>query len=402
MKFIFHFGNSPELSFAELSCVLSQFKLQPLTEIQRLEAMKSSTVVVEISSDEMTAIAGWLGGTVKISVLDLVHKNLENIENSLKTLIINLSSGKKRVNFGFSFIGNKSPGNFNNQLLLTKKVKDLLSESGYNSRFVLPPEGKNHLSSVVVHSQNITDISIFQINNEVLVSHTVWVQDYEAWGLRDYGRPQSQAHIGMLPLKVARMMINIGLPFADDRRQPITIFDPFCGVGTILSESLFMGFDVIGSDINPQQLRRTRQNLEWSIDKFKLQNSFALHHIDAGHVSSVIKNHLDAIVTEPYLGPNDLSLSSISKAEFSKLNGDLLNQYQTCLKDWKKILKKDGKVVIVVPSFTSVNISQSDKTYLVKMVIDKAKIMGYSLFCGPFQYARPQAIIKRNVLVFQI
>ena len=35
------------------------------------------------------------------------------------------------------------------------------------------------------------------------------MQDFEQWGARDYGRPSRDAVRGMLPPKLARMMVNL-------------------------------------------------------------------------------------------------------------------------------------------------------------------------------------------------
>jgi tRNA (guanine10-N2)-dimethyltransferase len=162
----------------------------------------------------------------------------------------------------------------------------------------------------------------------------------------------------MLPPKVARMMVNIaGIG---------TILDPFCGVGTILAEAFTVGDKIIGADINPKQIEKTRKNLDWLGAKYQLFIS------DARKISQELPpNSLDAIVTEPYLGPD----------EHQKLE----KLYQDSLADWKKILKPGGKVVIALP-----------------FAVDKAKIMGYSLSAGPFPYFRPQAKIKRNIYVWHI
>ena len=205
---------------------------------------------------------------------------------------------------------------------------------------------------------------------------TVWVQDFEDWNKRDYGRPVVDAHTGMLPPKVARMMINVAL--SGKREEKSVILDPFCGVGTILAEALILGANVIGSDINQRQIEKTQKNLEWFKNNYKLLIiNYKLFCSDARKISTKIQN-VDAIVTEPYLGPDRI----------------LENLYLTCFEDWKKVLKPGRKVVIVLPSFGS-------DDSLVKKVIDKVTAIGYILEAGPFSYFRPQAMVKRNICVFK-
>ena len=166
----------------------------------------------------------------------------------------------------------------------------------------------------------------------------------------------------MLPPKVARMMINLGCQTSDIRHQTseIRILDPFCGVGTVLAEALIIGKEVIGSDIDPKQVERTRKNLAWLGKKIPLIVS------DARKIFEKVPP-VEAIVTETDLGP---------KASLNQL-------YFDCFKHWQNKVKT---VVIALPSLN---------------VIDKLKSIGYTLVGGPFEYARPQAKVKRNIVVLK-
>ncbi|MDO8515219.1 MAG: methyltransferase domain-containing protein [bacterium] len=300
MQYKFIFGNSPELAQAELDAVGTDKTPEELIKI--------------------------LGGTVKIvEVLP---------ENAILTDII-------KGDFGISDLTGKV-----NIVQLCKSIKE---ETG--KRFVLPQ--KDHvLSSVVVKKQKLTEIII----GDGWMGKTIAVQDFEDWGKRDYGRPEVEGHIGMLPPKVARMMVNLA--------QANSILDPFCGTGTVLMEALTIGLKAVGSDINPKQVERTRKNLEW------LGQKVDLYCHDATKISEKVSN-IDAIVTETDLGPRD----------------NLEQLYINCFEDWTKVLKPGGKVVIALP--------------FVKNVIDKAQTIGYTLVGGPYIYARPQAVVKRHICVLK-
>ncbi len=301
MKYKFIFGNAPELAQAELNAVG--------TDLPPQELIKK------------------LGGTVKIA--EILPEDIK-----LSEII--------KGDFGVSDLTGK--------VNIVKLCKDIKNETG--ERFVLPKHGEKQLSSVVVAKQKLTEIII----GDGWIGKTVAVQDFEEWGRRDYGRPCAEGHIGMLPPKVARMMINIS--------QGKNILDPFCGTGTILMEALTIGLNATGSDIDKSQIERTQKNLHW------LGKTAKLYVSDARTISNRVKN-IDAIVTEPDLGP--------------KLNLDVL--YFQALADWTKILVPGGRVVIAFPS--------------VKNVLDKAKNIGYSLAEGPYKYARPQAKIIRNICVLK-
>ena len=52
----------------------------------------------------------------------------------------------------------------------------------------------------------------------------------------------------MIPPKLARTMINLAV--GENDPKSITVFDPFCGTGTILMEGLMVGVTVMGSDLD--------------------------------------------------------------------------------------------------------------------------------------------------------
>lgn len=298
-NYLFVLGNAPELAEEELSSIWPDYKIS--------------------------------GGLVKVA---------EIFDNSIVDQLISGKTPGERIIFGLS--GDATPSE-------SKEIKTKLEELGFKARFVLPATREVELSSVVVAKQKVNEI--YLIGD--LKAKTIWVQDFEEWNKRDYGRPAVDPHIGMLPPKVARMMVNVA--------GPGTLLDPFCGVGTIVAEA----DKAIGSDINPAQIEKTKKNLDWLGKKNQLFVS------DARQISKKLApGSIDAIVTEPYLGPDD-------KQVLEKL-------YLDCFADWQKILKPGGKVVIALP-----------------FVIDKAKIMGYSLLSGPFPYYRPQALVRRYIQIFQ-
>ncbi len=310
MNYKFIFGNTPDLAQAELEAV---------------GADKSPEELIKL-----------LGGTVKIAEVLPEDVRLADIITG---------------DFGISDLTGK--------INILKLCKDIKAETG--KRFVLPQKN-NVLSSVVVKKQKLTEIII----GEGWMGKTVAVQDFEDWGKRDYGRPCASGHIGMLPPKVGRMMVNIAMS-----SEQGTVLDPFCGTGTILMEAATLGYKIIGSDINQRQIEKTKKNLEWAAQNFKFQiSNFKLHCWDATRISEKVFR-VDAIVTEPDLGP---------RPNLEKL-------YLDCLANWIKVIKPGGKIVIALP--------------FVKNVLDKAQGLGYTLVGGPYLYARPQAVVKRHICILK-
>ena len=148
-----------------------------------------------------------------------------------------------------------------------------------------------HDSGLLRHGIEICTFS----SKRIYITKTVAVQDFKMYGFRDYERPARDRRSGMLPPKLAQMMINLS------GAQPGQIvWDPFCGSGTILMESLLMGISAIGSDISEKAISDSRENLKWLEHHFKIQNQWKVFVEDARKGGST---KADAIVTETFLGP---------------------------------------------------------------------------------------------------
>jgi len=75
--------------------------------------------------------------------------------------------------------------------------------------------------------------------------------------------------IGMMPPKLVQMMINIAHPSGDF--SGIGLYDPFCGLGTTLIEGVNMGISSLyGSDLSPDMVRMSEENLTAFVDEEKL------------------------------------------------------------------------------------------------------------------------------------
>ena len=177
-----------------------------------------------------------------------------------------------------------------------------------------------------------------------LVGHTIAVQAFKDLGKRDFGRPNRDDASGMLPPKVAQIMINL----AQIKDYNGLVLDPFCGSGTVLQEALLMGFNnVAGTDLSPKAIEDSKENIAWLKEKFSLTgtktNIFLKNAIKLSE--SFKPESVEAIICEPYLGPqrgwNDLKI----------VKDELEDLYTKSLREFSKILKPHGRVVIIFPMF---------------------------------------------------
>lgn len=388
-SYLFVLGIAHELCKAELSHILGlTYKSIKMTDI-------GYPVVRVDTSDQLDIeeLNSKLGGTIKIAQV------LGEVQNlSAEQLLPLLTPSSEHFIFGFSLYG--SPPISLTQLC--KEIKDSLTVEGKKCRFVLP-HNSQQLSSVVLKKQDVTEyILLFDKLHQVwLVTETLVYQDVDAWARRDTGRPYIDAKSGMLPLKIARIMVNLA-----SSQEKQTLLDPFCGMGSILSEAMFLGWQVIGSDKSPQAVDKTRQNLQWLTKMYRSIKTAKQQLLvsDATHISKVIEpDAVAAIVTEPFLGaPFEMIRGSLLQ-KGKKVTSDMVKNtirgleklYIGALREWQSILKPGERVVIAVPE-----IEFFGKTYSVKKPVDTCENLGYTLEQGPYTYSRPQAIVRRKIYVF--
>jgi tRNA G10 N-methylase Trm11 len=343
MTYFFILGSNPALSLAELSAVFGAAKFISIGE-------EAAIMEIDQAFEAADAIRR-LGGTVKIGRIFAESKTdklsmLEAIKPTIK-----LPDGKYK--FGFSFYGSHDP----NLKPLAMELKKYLSELGASVRWVTSRE--KTLSSVVVEQNGLTktgaEFVLLKAGNKVRIGQTLAVQAFKELSARDYGRPARDDLSGMLPPKLAQMMINL-----TGAGKDAFLLDPFCGSGTILSEAALMGYhNLIGSDNSPKAVDDSRKNIEWLQSDVSPRSGipFAgkgqmskvkLLIADARQLSKQLEpNSVDAIVTEPYLGPQRGRLDTRTVVR------DLEDLYTKSLAEFYKLLKLGGRIVMIWPVFAS-------------------------------------------------
>jgi tRNA G10 N-methylase Trm11 len=373
-SYLFILGRTPLLAFVELQTFFPHVA-RVSVDLASCEAQFSLPAA---------SILSRLGGTVKIA------QNFGAIVDiTPETLAPFFDTTRGRFSFGVSSYGGipKVSREF------LEGIKLLLEGCGVSVRFVESRDGAA-LSSVVVEKNQLQELVIAKTGVGYVVGRTVAVQPFDTWGQRDFGRPHADPKAGMLPPKVSRMVVNIA-----DRRRDIgkvlaqkTLLDPFCGMGTILSEALVMGWNVVGADLDTDVVTRARANIRWLTETKKAAEgvTYRFNVSDAVHVSAAVDaSTIDAIVTEPFMGPPKVRDVKNTLKGLEKL-------YIGCLRDWHTVLKPQGVVMMALPMY-----ELGGRMYFVKKVIDMCETLGYTIVTGPIEYSRPQAIVKRVFYLFQ-
>jgi tRNA G10 N-methylase Trm11 len=348
MKYFFILGNNPTLSLAELSAVLE------LDENNII--FFENILIAEIKKEfDGARLIKRLGGTIKIGVIDFETANGKDaiVREIMKVMDEKEKDDQGKFYFGISAYSHKAM----NIRPIGMEIKNNLRAKNISCRFVVSREAA--LSSVVVEQnkllKNGMEIVLINDKGKIYGGHTLAVQPFKDLSFRDYGRPARDDRSGMLPPKLAQIMINLsGMMPCVETHCNASLLDPFCGSGTILTEAALMGFqNLTGTDISDKAITDTRKNMEWikinfqfPISNFQTISNFKLYNIKTEELSQKISpDSIDTIITEPYLGPQR------GRFDFQKVKKELEELYSKSLKEFYKILKPNGRVVMVWPVF---------------------------------------------------
>lgn len=371
VQYFFVLGKNPTLSTAEIISVLN--KLNTLFNIKTL-----SEEILTVSTDKELSISDLmqdLGGTIKLGkIFDEVGFNedeqkFEKIflaDNLINNYFPNING---KVHFGISIYNGGGDKNYltkitNKLKVLNITTKENLQTAGVKAGFVRIKE--RTLSSVSVAKNKLlnkgAEIILILTKDKILAGKTLAVQEFESFSFRDYGRPQRDKRSGIIPPKLARMMINLS-------RAPKEglLLDPFCGSGTILQEAIILGYkNIIGSDISQNAISNTKNNIEWLFTHFhninKSSFNIDIFSSDIRDIAAQVKpNSLDAIVTEPYLGLPLFKTPDTKTVQ--KIVAEVTPLYLAAFETFSRILKTTGKVVFLMPVF-----EVSGKKHFVEIV----------------------------------
>lgn len=311
-----------------------------------------------ITEDKILKKAPTLWGTIKIFSIWLEFSSFD--ARNIATYILGEAEKTEwKFQYGVSLLSGKQPLN-----TLLKTIKKQLQEHGISSRFV-NKDFKNLSSAQIIGEklvQKWTDFSI--ITSPHLAKEgargwcwkTIWVQDIEAYTKRDYGKSRDM-QIGMLPPKLAQMMINLSSAWYDKCHPELdsgslkwlSIYDPFVGLGTVLIEAVSMGYaSVYGSDVNDRMVEVATQNLASILGRDQMKwNIFKLNAKFIEEATCLQEKKVSAIVTEGYLG-EVMTKQNISLDRIEKQQKSLEKIYEWFFHGLQK-LQFPGTVVISFP-----------------------------------------------------
>lgn len=342
-KTIFQTGHGKGLARAEIEAVLGDVVCDEVDD----------GLVLELDVENAVALQNRLGGVVRIT--EVLHEGpakmpLNFEEWIVKAMETEMKDHEGKIRYGLSM-------HPKSEKVLTKILqnsKKRLKEKLGNVRFV--NKDYQNLSSVQAWHEKLLapgamELQLFQSSSgeegRWYLTKTLSIQDFEWYSHRDYDRPARSAKNGMFPPKLAQELINLAI--GPKRADPkFTIYDPFCGSGTVLQEAWLMGFSVQGSDLSMKCVADSKENLTWLTGEATADGQSFVFEKDALELTKAeLPDGPFTLVSETTLGPALLKTPSAS--EVQQIQAELQALYDAFFKNLKKIVPKGTIMVFTAP-----------------------------------------------------
>ncbi len=375
MKYLAVLGRQPEISIAELA--FGGFcQIFPSSISQKFSDRLSPGLLptyIEFVSDSVLDINRF-GGILKLAIrLDVSPiKFLQELpEGKIPIGVRDYSKGALRKTAKTEAL----------------KLKKILMRHGRSVRVV---ENKDAVLSTAtslhngLSGRNERKVELIKVDNEWY--RVIGVQDIDAYTKRDQARPARDARVGMLPPKLAQILINICGPL----KEKATILDPFCGTGVVLQEAILMGYRAYGTDISERMIEYSKKNLDYfGFRNYKLEVGDATSHKWTGKIG--------AVACEGYLGkPMSQIPGKIKLKEQKQECSEIILGF---LKNLNLQIEVGTPVVIAMPAWL-----REDGKYERLDVLDEIDKLGYNVNNKSREgllYHRPKQIVARDIIILR-
>jgi tRNA G10 N-methylase Trm11 len=251
---------------------------QPALGLAELESLHGGAAVVPIGAEvaaltlDVDAIDfERLGGSVKLCRI-LTRLDTANWGDIERFLVKDTPKHAQMVPEGKLQIGLSAYGFSESAQRIQAtglSVKKAIKKIGRSVR--LTPNQEPALSSAQVQHNHLTgptgwELVLVRDGDYTFLAQTVAIQDIDSYTIRDRDRPKRDTRVGMLPPKLAQIIINLAA--AQTVPEGKVVLDPFCGTGVVLQEAELMGFNAYGSDLEPRMIDYSAHNLEWFGQQF--------------------------------------------------------------------------------------------------------------------------------------
>ena len=347
-------------------------------------------------------------------------------------------------------------------IILKKKLRE------HNVSLRLIPNEQSSLSTATSHhnklglSPNKVELLVVHDKGHVMIAESIGAQNITALAARDQARPHTDAFVGMLPPKLARMMVNMAIgnvgtiqrafidnhqtqkalpsrqsstkievtggrarlmgtmggdgsealnsipaakpseedvsSVADNNTSNLIVLDPFCGTGVVLQEALLLGYDAYGSDLSQKMVDYSTKNLDWLSEKTHLTGSYTVELGDA--MTHQWLPPIDAIAAEGYLGQPFSAPPSTAK--LVEVRGNCDHIISSFLSNLALQIAPGTPICLAVPAW---NDGHDNFSHLP--LVDKLGDYGFTRIklqhvpTSALLYYRPGQVVARELLIMQ-
>ena len=392
MKYVAIAGRQPLISLAEIQALYDK--------AARLVGKK--LVFFEINEDGEENISpdiNRLGGSLKLG-------RFFDTDFSKLAIFLATAHPEGKITLGISDFSKQKKSGLAKQKSM--ELKRNLAKMGRSVRVITSNEPE--ISSATAHHNQLGEkagcFEIFLIDREIYLS--LGTQNITAYTERDQARPARDAKVGMLPPKLAQILINLCGKLPEGAR----VLDPFCGTGVILQEAAIMGYIPYGTDLNERMVEYSKKNLSWLFNernqkRFKIlpdliqKKDQILKAISVGDATNFTwEGEIDAVAFEGYLGvpmskpPVDIKF----KTEKAKCREIAMG----FLKNITPQIKSGTPVVMALPAWLREN-----GKYAGLNILDEIQELGYNfekfqdLSQSDLLYYREGQIVAREIIVIR-
>ena len=402
MQSLLILGRQPALGLAELE---SLYGAAVLTSIG------PQAVIVDI--DPAKVDIDRLGGATKfckvINILDTVQW-LQVEKFLLKAAPLHaadLADGKMQL--GLSVLGFDI--NIRELEATGLNIKKAIRKSGRSVRLV--PNKELQLNTAQVHHNKLTgpmgwELVIVCNDERTVIAQTIQVQDIASYTYRDRERPKRDARVGMLPPKLAQILINLAAgslpaqPLANEPLPARVVLDPFCGTGVLLQEATLMGYMPYGTDLEQRMIDYSKQNLAWLSEQFRLAPPGGkLQRGDATNFIWDMPVHF--VASETYLGKPFTSVPAAEALAQTVADCNLI--IKKFLRNIHSQIPSGTRCCLAIPAWAITTGQYQPNQFKLLPFVDQISNLGYNRVSfehvedNELIYFRPDQYVARQLLV---
>lgn len=328
-------GHQPSISFAELAASIDDLSL---------ERRFGPSIITFGTRRELAGadLEHW-GGTI-VAAKRITNADI-NLHDVPSLLLNELAGIKGKVTFSLR--------TFNVPPKLVRDCyracKDRLKKAGRPCRYIgtesHPAAAALLRDTGVLDGTHGVEIVLLAEENKIWVGRTIAAHDPDAYTTRDIKKPVRDTRVGLLPPKLAQILLNFG-SWLCGHPATLTVYDPFCGTGVIPIECLLRRWPVLCSDASLKAVTGCEKNIEWARKEFKLPKKDVAADVwkqdatkafpFAAMKPSAEPGKPQVIVTETSLGPSLKTRPTIKEAqalrrENEQLQAAFLKNVAACL-----------------------------------------------------------------------